>query len=316
MTTPVLAVDIGGTKTASAVVSGGFLSPVRTVSTPAASGPGAVLSAAWTVAQAALEVYRSHGGTDPALMGISSAGVIDPGSGDVLSATNALPGWAGTRLVPEMEGRSGLTARALNDVHAHGLGEATHGHGRGRSSMLLVAVGTGVGGAHVVDGRVLTGAHHLAGHLGHLPSPEADGMRCSCGRLGHLEAVASGSGLARCFAQRWGEQTGAAPLSGRQVLEAAHDDQHPASALALEVTRRAGTALGRVIGGLLNALDPEVVVLTGGVTSAGPRWHRAVRQGVTHDAMDPLRNQPLLTAKAPHAALLGASQWTLQHEGT
>lgn len=311
MTSPVLAIDIGGTKTEAGVVSDGSLSPVHTVPTPAASGPAAVLSTTWAVGQAALKAHRERGGAEPAAMGVSSAGVIDPVEGSVVSATEALPGWAGTNLVRELENRSGLAARALNDVHAHGLGEATHGHGRGRGSMLLVAVGTGLGGAYVVDGRVLTGAHHLAGHLGHLPSPEADGMRCSCGRLGHLEAVASGAGLARCFAQRWGDQTGHAPLSGRQVLEAAHDDQHPAYAVALEVTRRAGTALGRVIGGLLNTLDPEVVVLAGGVTSAGPRWHEAVREGVSHDAMDLLSGQPVLSAGAPHAALLGAAQWAL-----
>jgi hypothetical protein len=86
-----------------------------------------------------------------------------------------------------------------NDVDAHAAGEAWLGAAAGLASVLVVAVGTGVGGAVVMDGTPLRGAHHVAGEIGHLPTPGAEGLRCTCGRPGHLEALGSGPALHRHY---------------------------------------------------------------------------------------------------------------------
>src|SRR5690606_13505243 len=134
-----------------------------------------------------------------------SAGVVDPTSGRVVSATDTVADWVGTDLVAEFERRLDLPTSALNDVHAHALGEAWVGAGQGHETVLLVAVGTGIGGAFLVNGDVVAGAHWLGGHLGHIPCEEAIGVRCSCGRDGHLEGVASGPGIHRSYLRAGGD---------------------------------------------------------------------------------------------------------------
>lgn len=332
-----LAIDIGGTKTAVGVVS---IAPgdrgaqpgeehrppqvgdVRVAPTPTTEGARGVLDTVISLARGVLDDATTPGGLTPPdgstppgrLTGvaIASAGVIDPATGTVTAATDALPGWMGTCLVAEIGEALGLPAAALNDVHAHGLGEALFGAGQGAASVLLVAVGTGVGGALVLNGRVHSGARHVAGHVGHVPVPEAEGMQCSCGRVGHLEAIGSGVGLARHFTRL--VAAGGTPYSGRAVLEAAHDPSHPHCAPARETAHRAGRAVGRVIGGLLNTLDPDVVVLTGGVTEAGPRWLDAVRSGVAHDALGAVAETPVVLGTTSHAALLGAAAHFIDQE--
>ena len=192
----------------------------------------------------------------------------------------------------------------LNDVHAHGLGEALFGAGAGHASMLLVAVGTGIGGCHVIDSSPVLGATFSAGHIGHVAVPEATGVPCPCGRIGHLEGIASGPGIHAGFLAR----EGVAADTREVAALAASGDQR-----ATAVIRGAGHATGRVIGGLLNVLNPEIVVLTGGVAEIGDLWLDAVRGGVAHDAMDVVRGTALVPATAGvEAALLGAAHWALR----
>ncbi len=295
---PVLALDIGGTKIAAALVHpDGRLGQVCRAATPARSGAEAVL-------RAAIEVGRRAGAdTHPVAVGIGSAGVIDPGSGTVLAATEALPGWTGIPLAQRISAAFQVPAAALNDVHAHGLGEAAYGAGREHRDVLLVAVGTGIGGALVHDGAVLVGAHAVAGHVGHLPIAEAAGLACPCGRVGHLEALASGPALARAVRAR-----GGLAEDGREVAERARLDG-PEGDLSREVLALAAVATGRVVGGLLNVLDPDLVVLTGGVASAGPLWWEGVRAGVAMEAMSRVAATPVRPAAAgAEAALLGAAR--------
>lgn len=305
-----LALDIGGTKIAAAMSwPDGRLGTVHRVSTPAAEGPAAVLAAAVGAGRQALA------GATPWLVGVGSAGVIDPVTGVVRHATDALPGWAGTPLAAHLGAEFGARAYALNDVHAHALGEARHGAGRGHRDVLVVAVGTGIGGAIVHDGRVLTGAHALAGHLGHLPCAEAAGLTCPCGRRGHLEALASGPGIAAAYTRQMTARPGtetahrgpAVVRTGAEVAALA-TGTGPDSVAARAALTLAGAALGRSLGGLLNVLDPDVVVLTGGVAAAPECWWAAVRAGVAEQAVDLVAGTPLRPAQAgPGAALLGAA---------
>lgn len=336
MPDPMLALDLGGTKIRAALVHGagaitgagadsgsgsgsaGGVLPgpqverVGTVPTPARDGAEAILAAALELAEDVRD------GTSVAGIGISSAGVIDSAGGRVTHATDSLRGWAGTDVAGPFAERFGVSVTVLNDVHAHGIGEARFGVGRGRDSLLLVAVGTGIGGCQVVGGTPVLGSHGAAGHIGHLAVPEAEGVPCPCGRVGHLEGFASGPGIVQ-LAHRLraesgdslqagsgedGEQRVSEITDGHGLARAAREGD----AAALEAYRLAGFATGRVVGGLLNVLDTEVVALTGGVSEVDGPWTDALRQGIAHEAMDVVAATPVLPASAgTHAALLGAA---------
>ncbi|MBW3086890.1 N-acetylmannosamine kinase [Austwickia sp. TVS 96-490-7B] len=300
----VLAVDIGGTKIAAGVVDGsGAVHGRRTVLTPAGDGAAAVMAAA--IAVAGLVADEQGVREELCAVGVGAAGVIDPARGVVTHATDALPGWAGTELVGPFAQTFGVPAAVLNDVHAHALGEARYGAGRGAASMLLVAVGTGIGGAYVAGGSVVTGSHHVAGHVGHLSVPGAEGVPCTCGRLGHVEGLASGPGIAAAY-----RRAGGADLTAAQVVDLAQGPQNADTQRAQEVLHRCGMATGQMIGGLLNVLDPDVVVVTGGVAAAGDLWWAALREGVAADAMDVVASTPVCSATGGvGAALSGAAAW-------
>ncbi len=301
--TPVLAIDIGGTKIAGGVVHGPTVAHPAQAPTPSRQGARAVVDAAGRVARSALDAHVAAGGGQPSALAVASAGVVDPAGGTILAATDAIRDWTGTALRDELAQRAGLPVHVLNDVQAHALGEYRHGRGTGHPSMLLVAAGTGIGGGLVVDGRLVLGSGNLAGHVGHVDVTAAHDVPCSCGRRGHVEAIASGTGIEQHFRRRTGEhRTGAeiAALAGT-------DDPHATTARL--VIETAGHALGRAVGGLLNALDPGLVVLAGSVPRAGERWWDALRAGVQESAMPVVADTPVVPAALDNAALVGAACW-------
>ncbi len=182
----VAALDIGGTKTTAALVTAaGEVVGRHTAPTPGRSGAAAVLD----TAAGLVEKLRADAPDVVRALGVGSAGVIDSGSGLVLSATDVLTGWAGTDLRGDLARRLGVPVTVINDVHAHALGEARHGVAAGYDTVLYVAVGTGVGASFVLGDTVLAGAHSAAGHAGHQPSAYAGTLPCTCGGRGHLEAM-------------------------------------------------------------------------------------------------------------------------------
>ncbi|OMH36977.1 ROK family protein [Tersicoccus sp. Bi-70] len=307
---PVIGLDVGGTKiSAGLVTADGDVRHEASVTTPATAGPDAILTAMVTLVRPIAAAAEAEG--CPALgLGVGAAGVIDPATGAVTAATDHLRSWAGTPVADRLTTATGLPVRVVNDVHAHALGEARRGAGTGQATVLLVAAGTGLGGAIVVDGRVLTGSRGIAGHLGHVPSPEAAGLPCSCGRTGHLEAVASGAGLLERYRstmpvrQMDDGSVGPSAASGADVsrLAAAGD---PA---ALSCVDGSAAALGRAIGGWINTLDPDVVIVTGGLAQAGPRWWTRLRAAADTETIPAATGCPVVPAAlGARAALIGAA---------
>ncbi|MFI2650059.1 ROK family protein [Micromonospora fulviviridis] len=251
---PWVGVDIGGTKTLAALVGpDGRVRDRRRAGTPAAAGPAAVLDTAAALAAPLLD------GLGAGPVGVGTAGTVDPATGAIRYATDSLPGWTGTPVAAELAARLARPVRVSNDVDAAALGESWVGAGRGRRHLLLVTVGTGLGGAVVRHGRVERGARGATGEVAHLPAPGAEALRCGCGRYGHLEAIASGTGLAAGYALATGD-----PVTGREVARRAHAGDPAAGT----VVRRAGTALGAALAGLVALLDPEVVLVGGGAAEA------------------------------------------------
>ncbi|GHD04459.1 ROK family protein [Zhihengliuella salsuginis] len=288
---PAVGVDLGGTKIAAALVAAdGSVLARASAPTPAAAGPAAILDAIAALAA------RVAGGADVRGLGLGAAGVIDPGSCRVVDATDVLPGWPGTDLRSGLLRRlSGLVPRveAVNDVHAHALGEAWLGAGRHARTALLVAFGTGIGGSYIVGGRPAVGAHAVAGHVGHVPSAEAAGLECTCGGSGHLEAVASGPAVHRRYLAAGGDP---AAEDTRAVFDrAAGGDALAASAIAT-----AARAAGGALGGFANALDPHAIVVSGGLAAAGRLWWDPLLAAYAANVVG------ALSATVPTRALLGA----------
>lgn len=303
----VVAVDIGGTKIAAGVVTLGGEAPmveaVEKVPTAAMEGGRAVLARVLEAIRGALA--RAEG--EVAGVGISSAGVIDPRTGDVTFANDLMPGWGGTALGAAVAKEFGLPCRVLNDVHAHALGEARWGGGRDAQSCLVVAVGTGIGGAFVERGQIMLGAHDEAGHIGHVCCPAAAGVPCSCGATGHLEPVAAGPGIIDEYVRLGGDATQAdgTPMDGAEIdRRAAAGDEAAKAAEA-----RAGHALGEVLGSMCNMLDPTCVILSGSVAQCGPNWSGAMRESFLGQAMPPVQKTPVVDGElGGNAPLIGAAE--------
>lgn len=305
-------VDLGGTKTAAGVVSSaGEVLFSDTMPTLNRSGGEAILDATAHLV-AGLVRRASDAGITVGCVGVGSAGVIDAARGVVVSATDAISGWAGTALTAGLAARLGLPAssvRAVNDVHAHALGEAWTGAAAGTASSLLVAFGTGVGGSFVLGGAPVLGHRHAGGHVGHFASPYAyDGgtpLLCVCGSAGHVEAIASGPAILESYVRRRGQAS--APDTRAVFGLAATGDTIAAEAIAV-----AAAAAGQAVGGLANILDPEVVLVSGGLADAGTRWWTPMEAALRAELLPALRAIPVRQAALGNAAaMVGAARLVL-----
>lgn len=294
-------IDLGGTKIAAGLVDdSGTVTHRMSLATPSGGRDAVIAALAATVAELARQDPRPL-----RAVGIGAPGVIDPDSGRVVSATDTLPGWAGTSLRDEMQRLTGLPVVVDNDVRVMALGEMAHGAGRGVSDALFVSVGTGVGGAIVSNGTLLIGPHHSAGSFAHLLVPEAGSLPCGCGRRDHVEAVVSGPAIAAAYASlSKGRSVGNPPLSAEEVARRAASGDATAS----KCFKHAGSVLGRVLAGLLAAIDTSVVVIGGGVAGAGPLFLDPLRGIVHAEALPPLRKVPIVASKLRGAGpLVGAA---------
>lgn len=289
----VLGIDIGGTKTAAGCVSSsGGVVDYAVAATPARSGSEAILDAA---ADLAAQVAA---GRACDAVGVAAPGVINRTAGSVVSATGLLTDWAGARVRDGISARLRLPAVIDNDVTAAAFGEARVGACRGVSSLLFVALGTGIGGGLVLDGTPWHGAFGIAGHLGHLAVPEAEGRRCSCGREGHLEALVSGSALLRDALADGIEVGGARELAA--LAESGHGG-------ACRLLARAGRVLGRTLGGLVNTLDVQAIVIGGGMAAAGPALWKPLEAGLRGEVLPPAKPALTRSALGDRAGVIGAA---------
>lgn len=308
----VLAVDIGGTKTAAALVDrAGVLRDTVAAPTPGRRGPAAIIDTVVDLAG----ILRSR--TPEALticaVGVGTAGVVDVGRGTILSATDTLAGWAGTALGADLtaalSGPLGtrLPIHVQNDVDAYAFGELHAGAAVGSSSALMIAVGTGVGASVIANGEIVRGSRHVAGEIAHMPIPGAAHLRCPCGRMGHLEALGSGIGMHAHYLSLGGDP---AVTDARGIVaRAAEGDELAAAALS-----DSAASVGRAIAGAVTLLDPERVILSGGVVAAGTAWWRPMETALRAELIDVLQSVPVVAGTLGDAAPLrgaAAAAWNL-----
>lgn len=255
-----LALDIGGTKLAAALVDAdGRVHRRRQVPTqPTGVGLGEAL---WsTLLGLADEVCD---GESPLGVGVGCGGPLRWPQG-VVSPLN-VPAWRDFALRARLhEHFPRVAVRLANDAIAMAVGEHWRGAGEGARGFLGIVVSTGVGGGLVIDGRVLQGSAGNAGHIGHVVV-DPDGPVCACGGRGCLEAVARGPAVVRWATEQGWRPAAELPADGRSLLA----DAHAGDGVAIAAFERAGTALGVAISSAVHLLELDVVAVGGGLSSAG-----------------------------------------------
>jgi glucokinase len=274
-----LGIDIGGTK-----VAGGVVAPDGTVLATArrATPGGSVSDTEDAIAAVAEELAAGHDG-ELVGVGIGAAGWFDRTGDTVLFSPHLA--WRHASLRKDLSARLQRPLWVGNDADAAGWAEYRYGAARGADLALMVTLGTGIGGGIVMDGRLQRGAHGVAGEWGHM-RVVPDGRLCACGNRGCWEQYASGSALGQTAREVAGTSPAAAAallervdgqasrLTGEDVAQAAHDGDP----LALELVTDVGLWLGQGIADLAAVLDPEVVVIGGGVSVLGEMVLRPARE--------------------------------------
>jgi glucokinase len=275
----VAGIDIGGTKIALALADGGgrVIEGTRFPARTSERGPHAIIEEAL----AGIERMLARTGARLAAVGVGCGGPLDRGRGLILSPPN-LPGWDEFPVVKLVEERLGVPALLDNDANAAALGEHRHGAGRGYRHLVYITISTGIGGGVIVRGELVHGVYDGAGEVGHM-TVLPGGPECGCGGRGCLEALCSGTSIAR--RAREGLSEGASSslasldptaVTAQAVAEAAR----AGDAVAARVWDETIEYLAVGVGNLFNILAPEAVVIGGGVSGAGEQLFGPLRERV------------------------------------
>ena len=275
-----IGVDVGGTKVLGGVVdeSGNVLKTARR-DTPREGG--SLLNQA--IADVAKELMLDY---PVQSIGVSAAGFVSSDRKTMLATPN-IAGWNGVNLDDELTRLIGVSVVIENDANAAAWGEAKFGAGIGMKNILMLTVGTGIGGGIIADGALHRGAFGIAAEIGHI-RVVPDGLLCGCGARGCFEQYGSGTSLMRHARELIAENPASAKellsrdngtiegLSGNSITEAAREGD----SVALAAFARTGDWLGAGIASLSVVLDPECVIIGGGVVDAGDILLKPIREGV------------------------------------
>lgn len=309
-----IGVDVGGTKIAG-VRAGrdGEILGEHEVASPAQE-PDAIVEAI----VAMVGWLRDR---DVSAVGVGAAGMVEAATGIMRYAPNLA--WRDLPLRDRVAEGCGLPTLLDNDANLAAWGEYRFGAGRGTDHMLAVTVGTGIGGGIVVGGRLVRGAHGFAGEIGHVIVDPA-GPLCGCGNHGCWEQLASGRAIDRLGREAVARHPHGAlarmvngavdTVSGPLVTAAARDGDEEAVGILAEVGRR----LGEGIAGLVNVLDPEVVVVGGGAIEAGDLLLDPAREAYA-EAVEGVQHRPHVPVLAAElgndAGAIGAADLALLELG-
>ena len=297
-----LAIDIGGTKIASALVNRqGAVIHRHVRATRADLGAPAILQTTRDAGREMLDTAHRYGLHVSAIV-IGTGGQVDVERGRIAYASDTLPGWSGLPLANEVETTLHLPTFVDNDVNAVALGEHHYGAGRGYQAVLYVAIGTGVGGALVLEGKIWRGATWSAGEICHLVIAYDGTRRCSCGATGHLEAYTSGPAMT----QRYRELSGMREQTDLKAVAtyARQGDSH-----ALRAIAEGAQILGTALGGVLNIFDPDALVIGGGVPEMGDLWWRHFETALRANPIPGPANVQLRPAELGTDAALAGAAW-------
>ncbi len=294
-----LGIDLGGTKTEIIALDDGGQELLRKRVTTKRGDYAATLTTIESLVEAAERELGAQG-----TVGIGTPGTISPATGRMRNCNST---WLnGKALRDDLMQRLGRDVHIENDANCFAMSEATDGAGAGHRVVFGVILGTGVGGGIVVDGKLLAGRNRVAGEWGHNPLPwqrddERPGPACYCGKNNCIETFLSGPGLSNDHARHNGIE-----LSAKEIVTAAERDE----ACSLASVERYEDRLARALAHVINVLDPDAIVLGGGMSNV-TRWYQSVpqlwSQWVFADRVDTLllRNQHGDSSGVRGAAWLG-----------
>ena len=306
---PILAVDFGGTNIRVARFESEqppFQAHIKTP-TEASAGPQAVIQRLEDAIASLLPEDRSD-----MRIGIGAPGPLDPHSGTILNAPN-LPGWKDIPLRRMIEDEFNLPVSVGNDANVAALGEWKFGAGRGTHDMVYLTVSTGIGGGVIAGDQLLLGLHGLAAELGHV-TVDPQGPRCSCGKIGHIEAFASGPAIARravALLEEGAESSLASKYADQGSLDAGMVGAAALAgdSLAVGIIQKTGDILGAYLANLAHIFNPECFVIGGGVSQIGDLLFKSIESALHAHVMDPsyLDGLQVFPAKlGDDAGLIGA----------
>lgn len=201
----ILAFDIGGTEIKYAFCDENFnLTEKKSIPTNAHEGGRRII-------ERVVEIIKSCDGVDR--IGISTAGQVDSVKGEIIFATDSIPGYTGIKIKEIIETETGIPTAVENDVNSAAIGEAVFGAAKGCSDFICLTYGTGIGGAIYLDNKLFTGSSFSAGEFGHFVT-HAGGRSCTCGGAGCYEAYASAGALVRNVAENLGKE-----MNGREIFK-------------------------------------------------------------------------------------------------
>lgn len=308
-------VDVGGTKVAAGLVNsaGEITHQMRTpmVATEAVAGLAAVTSAIDSVRAAAAASLESTNLISA--IGICAPGPLNPLTGVVVNPPN-LPGWRNFPLGAEVSNAYRLPVRVDNDANAAALAESVWGAGRGYRNVFYATIGTGIGTGIVFDGRIYHGRTGAAGEGGHM-SIDYRGPRCGCGKLGCIEALASGPAIARRASERIaaGYKSSIVERAGgnldRLTSEMVSQAYLAGDALAKRVLQETAMFLAVWLGNIVDLLEPDVMILGGGAASMLRPFFAEIREQLPEWCVNSqCQDIPLLPAHyGPEAGIAGGA---------
>lgn len=290
-----IGIDLGGTKIEAAAFAGQHELARRRIATPAGDYMATLTAVAGLVE--ALEVELGKRGS----VGVGTPGAVSVADGLIKNANSTC--LIGKPLQRDLQALLQREVRLANDANCFALSEAVDGAGKGASVVFGVILGTGVGGGIVVRGEVLAGANHIAGEWGHNPLPLPDASElplpaCYCGRAGCVETWLSGPGMARDHVAVTGET-----LTAEAIAARADGGDAPAQATLVRYEARLAKALATVI----NIVDPQVIVLGGGLSNIDRLYANVPRLWVPHVFSDTIATRLVKHVHGDSSGVRGAA---------
>ncbi len=288
-----IGVDIGGTKIQAGLVTknGRILARIRTATNRKAGAKAFIKDI-----ERAIEAVWSPGVSG---IGVGIAGLVDAKNGIFLGGPNLPGSLRGLRLAAALKRRFRVPVGVDNDARCFTLGEARFGSAKGKNNVIGLTIGTGIGGGLVVNGQVIRGRDNSAGEIGHMTLCGEQSFICGCGRPGHLEALASGTGLSELYRRLTGRK-----LTAKEIDERSRRGEKA----AVKAAETAGGWLGLGLANLALVLDPDIMVIGGGASRTRLLWpalRRSFRQAVIYPE---LRRLPIVPAAlGDDANLVGAA---------
>lgn len=259
---PVVAVDLGGTNLRLGLVTGQGQVVARS-RVKMRNVTGADMLCDLLAKKVRAFISRAGSGLAPGAVAIGFAGLTDSASGRVYFAPN-VGGLDNLYLAEGLETRLGVPVVVANDADCAALGEYWQGAGKGASSLFLFTLGTGMGGAMVIGGELWEGSAGIAGEIGHTVV-DIDGPKCACGRRGCLETLVSATAIIREYRKRRRKKSDVAGVTAKSVFRLARQGDRVAELVVADAAR----ALGIGIANVYLLLNPELILIGGGVARAG-----------------------------------------------